>query len=80
MIYLLSTNYLEIEKTVHQLIRETEDIIRQERKKKYEEYQGLMKWDAVNDKLVTKLRKYHQKLQNESQQKQQRIDMLEQKE
>jgi chromosome segregation ATPase len=73
----LSTNHLKIDKTVHQLVIETEDIIRQERKKENEDFKKL---NAANEEELTNRQNEIQRLQNESQQKQQRIDTLEQKE
>jgi predicted nucleic acid-binding Zn-ribbon protein len=76
----LLTKHLDIDKTIHQLIIETEDIVRQERKKKNEEYQDLKKLNSANEEELINRQNEIQTLQNESQQKKQRIDALEQKE
>jgi chromosome segregation ATPase len=75
----LLTKHLDIDKTIHQLIIETENIVRQERKKKNEEYQDLKRLNAANEEELINRQNEIQTLQNESQQKQQRINTLEQK-
>jgi predicted nucleic acid-binding Zn-ribbon protein len=61
------------------LIIETEDIIRQERKKKNEEYEDLKKLNATNEEELINRQNEIQKLQNESQQWKQQINSIEQK-
>ncbi|KAI8880615.1 HCP-like protein [Backusella circina FSU 941] len=66
----------EIDKTIYQLIDETEDIIREGRKKKKEII--LQHIESLNEKKLANLRREIQKLQTESQQQQKQIVLLEQ--